>query len=97
MDPEDLAYLKLLHGQRSKAKKSKDKKKNAVNDEDVDEYETKVLERHNKLLDDEETKKSTKVLLPIRYSEDLNNELLLVCNSIDSLLRCSMTWYWAFK
>ena len=69
MDPEDLAYLKQLHGQRSKAKKSKDKKKqqNLGNDEDDDEYETKVLERHNKLQDEEETKKSTKVLLPIRY------------------------------
>jgi hypothetical protein len=68
MDPEDLAYLKMLHGQRSKAKKGKDKKKqkNVGEDEDVDEYETKVLERHSKLQDEEETKKSTKVLLPIR-------------------------------
>ena len=68
MDPEDLAYLKQLHGQRSKAKKMKDKKKKkgGDRDEDVEEYETKVMERHNKLVDEEETKKSTKVLLPIR-------------------------------
>ena len=63
MDPEDLAYLKQLHGQRSKAKKMKDKKKKKGGDrdeEDVEEYETKVMERHNKLVDEEETKSRPK-------------------------------------
>ena len=62
MDPEDLEYLRQLHGQKLKSKKSKKK----AADEDVDEYESKVLERHNNLQDEEEIKKATKTLLPIR-------------------------------
>jgi len=62
MDPEDLEYLRQLHAQKLKSKKAKKK----AADEDVDEYESKVMERHNNLQDEEETKKATKTLLPIR-------------------------------
>jgi hypothetical protein len=66
MDPEDLAYLRQIHKDKLETTKKTKKKKAAAVAEDVDEYESKVMERHNKLLDDEEIKKSVKSLLPIR-------------------------------
>ena len=66
MDPEDLAYLRQIHKDKLETAKKTKKKDKVAASEDVDEYESKVLERHNKLLDDEETRKSVKSLLPIR-------------------------------
>jgi hypothetical protein len=60
MDPEDLEYLRKIHQHKLEKKSKKD------GDGSDDEYESKVLERHNKLKEEEDSKKSVKALLPIR-------------------------------
>lgn len=68
MDPEDLEYLKKVY--KNKLDKKSKKKSSNEDNGDEDEYESKVLERHNRLKEEEQNQKSVKTLLPIRF--DIN-------------------------